>query len=134
MDWIWRSVVRVTVAALVGVAFHAAWVALFILAVSQGAPGSLRAILWVIAPIVTAIGFGLGLTLLQRRHPAPDTGFAHAFAIALAGCAMGAVILSPIGPMFAGFGVLGGGTIAAAIRVVSEQSGRGRRAGERPVR
>ncbi len=129
MDWLWRSVVRVAIAALVGAAFHAAWVALFIFTVSQGASGVVRAILWLIAPIVTAVGFGLGLTLLQRQHPQPRTGFARAFVTALSGCAIGAVIMSPIGPMFVGFGVLGGGTVAVAIWVVSDHSGSGRSAG-----
>ena len=112
-----------------GAVFHATWVALFIFTASQGASGIVRAMLWLTAPVVTAVGFGLGLTLLQRDDPQSKTGFARAFVTALSGCAIGAVVMSPIGPMFVGLGVLGGGTVAVAIWVASGRSGRGRNAG-----
>jgi hypothetical protein len=119
--WIWRSAVRITVALLAGTAFHVAWVATFIFAASQGAPGILRAMLWLIGPLVTAIGFGLGLTLWQRHDPQRQTGFARAFMAAVSGCAIGALVMSPIGPMFVGLGILGGGTVAVAIWVASDR-------------
>jgi hypothetical protein len=129
MRWVWHFVVRLATAALLGGAFHAAWVALFIFAVSQGAPGVLRATLWLTAPVVTAAGFGLGLTLSRHHEPDPRTRFGRAFVAVLSGCAIGAVVMSPIGPMFVGLGVFGGGLVAAAVRVASDRPGRGQRAG-----
>jgi hypothetical protein len=129
LDWIWRSAVRVVIAALVGAAFHAAWVVLFIFAASRDAPGFVRGVLWLIVPVVTATGFALGLALLPRREPEPGTDFTRAFLTALSGCAIGGVVMSPIGPMFVGLGVLGGGTVAVAIRVALDRLRKGRSVG-----
>lgn len=121
MDSLRRSGVRFTVAVLVGLGFHVMWAVLYIFSASHGASGGLRGLLWCVAPIITAAGYGLGLTLLPRLQPQPRTGFARAFVAALAGCVIGAVIGSPIGPMFVGFGILGGGAMAVAVRVVLDR-------------
>lgn len=125
VDWIWHSAVRVTSAVVVGAVFHAAWVASFIFIASQGASGIVRAMLWLTAPVVTAAGFGFGLTLAQRRDPESRIGFTRAFVTALSGCTIGALVMSPIGPMFVGLGVLSGGALAVVMWTVSGRAGIG---------
>ncbi len=120
----WRDGLRLVISVLTGTAFHALWVVAFIFAASRGASDMFRGILWLAAPVVGAAGFASGLTLMWRdgRRTA---GFALTFGKILSGCAIGAGLMSPIGPMFVGFGLLAGGALAAAIVCFSDS----RRAG-----
>lgn len=114
-----RSVVRLAIALVLGGALHAAWVVLFILGASLGASGIAKDALWLAAPIMTAAGYAAGLTIRVRGAPTVERRFLQLFMIVLAACAAGAIVGRPIGPMFAGLGVLAAGalsTLALAIR------------------
>jgi hypothetical protein len=71
-----------------------------------------------IAPVVAAIGFGLGMLgaerLTQRRHG----GARGAFLWPLAGGVVGTLAMFPFGGMMAGIGLFGFGTSALLIREV----------------
>ncbi len=114
----WAS--RVLTSVLLGVAFHAAWVTLFIFASSAGASAFVRATLWVFAPVVTAAGFATGLALVSRSLPRDSRAFTRPYLTALTGCVVGAAALSPIGPMFVGMGALAGGTLATLFRCYAD--------------
>jgi len=108
-----RSVVRLAIVLGLGGALHAAWVVLFILGASLGASGIAKDALWLAAPIMTAAGYAAGLTIRVRGAPTVERRFSQPFMIVLAACAAGAIVGRPIGPMFAGLGVLAAGALSA---------------------
>ncbi len=113
----------VAVSVLLGLVFHAAWVVLFIFASSQGAARVVKVMLWLLAPVISAAGFGAGLTLVPRGPSRRRTAFRTAFRIAFIGCAIGAAVMSPLGPMVVGFGVLAGGTMGAIVQCFADERG-----------
>ncbi len=132
--WDFGRVVAASV--LLGLVFHAAWVVLFIFASSQGASRLVKVMLWLLAPVISAVGFGTGLGAVAHGVPRRKTRFRPAFRMALIGCAIGAVVMSPLGPMVVGFGVLAGGGMAAVVQCLADEralrvwaSGREKRSG-----
>ncbi len=106
---------RLAASLVLGVVFHAAWVASFILAASLGASVAVKAVLWLFAPILTAAGFTTGLALLPQVVWRPSGSLTRAYLTVLTACAVGAAVMSPIGPMLVGFGVVAGGTAAVVF-------------------
>jgi hypothetical protein len=98
---------------LCGGAAYALWLGGFLLA-----PG-LEDILWVLAPVVTALGFAGGMALFERLAGRGRTPFLRLYAWPLAGCAVGAVVVFGFGPMLIVFGMLGAGTASVLAREVA---------------
>lgn len=119
---IWRCAVRFAIALLLGGALHVAWVALFILGASLGASGIARSALWLVGPIVTAAGYATGLTIRARGACTVKGRFPQVFTFVLIGCAIGAILGRPIGPMFFGLGALAAGALSALVLVISLRS------------
>ena len=118
MSAIRRYAIRLAVALVLGGTLHAVWVALFILGASLGASGSARGALWLAAPIMTAAGYATGLTVPVRGAVPLKGRSSRVFIRVLMGCALGGIIGSPLGPMFAGLGVFGAGTLSALALVL----------------
>jgi hypothetical protein len=68
------------------------------------------------APVVTTAGFAFGLTLLRWRVRPLGSQFTRNYAWPLLGCAVGAAVVYPFGPMLIVFGMFAAGTLAVAIR------------------
>ncbi|MEO8499947.1 MAG: hypothetical protein ABI565_03465 [Vicinamibacteria bacterium] len=68
------------------------------------------------APVAAAIGFGLGTLLIERVMRRRETTIGQALLWPFVGCAVGAVLVSPLGRMFVGVGVLAFGTVAVVVR------------------
>ena len=113
-----RWAVRLAVVLVLGVALHVAWVILSILAASLGASSFARGALWLAGPIITAAGYAIGLTIPVRGAAAINRRFSQLFLVVLVGCAVGGLLGRPVGPMFAGLGMLSAGALAAAALVV----------------
>lgn len=122
MAWFRRCSVRVVVAVLFGGTFHAAWVALFISGASLGASGAARIALWIAAPLITAAGIATGLIVPIPGAFKLTRPFVRVFIAACIACGAGAVIMSPVGPMFVGLGVFGGGALAALALTVLDST------------
>jgi hypothetical protein len=71
-----------------------------------------------IAPVVTAAGFGLGMLVAERLTRRRHGGFRGAFLWSLAGGTVGTLAMFPFGGMMAGFGLFGLGAAALLIREV----------------
>jgi hypothetical protein len=74
-----------------------------------------------IAPVVTAIGFALGMRVAVRLRKDHQCGFLEAFVWALAGATIGTLAMFPFGGMMAGFGLFGLAIVALLIREAVSQ-------------
>ena len=114
-----QNVVRVLfkggVSLLCGGAAYAVWLVAFLLV---GRPDSLlgRAILWPLAPVVTAVGFAAGSALVERLAGTGRTAFVRLYVWPLAGCVLGALVVYWFGPMLIVFGMLALGAASVLTR------------------
>jgi hypothetical protein len=120
MDAMRRCAIRLAIAAVLGGMLHVVWVTLVILGGSLGASGIVRGALWLAGPIMTAAGYAAGLAIRVRGAPTVERRFSHVFVVVLIGCAVGAIVGRPIGPMFFGLGVLAAGGLTALALVIRD--------------
>jgi hypothetical protein len=104
---------RVGISVLFAAIFYVGWLAVF-LGLFKDSGISVKAVLWVIAPVVTAAGFAVGLMAANRLTGIRRVAFPRTFAWPLVGCALGAVSVVWFGPMLIVFGMflIGTGTVA----------------------
>jgi hypothetical protein len=110
---------RVGVSLLFGATFYIGWLAIF-LAAFKDSGTSVKVVLWVIAPIVTAAGFAVGLMAGRRLCGIRREAFFRTFAWPLVGCVLGAVLVVWFGPMLIVFGMFLFGTGTVALREAVE--------------
>jgi hypothetical protein len=110
-----RALARVAVSLLGGGVFHCAWLAVFLLAIALHSP-VVEAALWLLAPVATGAGFAVGVVAFDRLTRAAGSGFWRIFVWPLVGCAIGAGVVYPFGPMLIVFGMLAAGTASVAAR------------------
>jgi hypothetical protein len=118
-------VVKAAASLLLGGAFYAAWLSVF-LATGGWQNAQLERALFVLAPVVTAAGFATGMTLVERFWGSPRTGFFLSWVWALLGCVVGALVVYWYGPMLIVFTMLAGGTIAVVYRDITRARSRRR--------
>jgi hypothetical protein len=118
MSAIRRCAIRFTFAVVLGGLVHVVWVTLVILGGSLGASGTARGALWLAGPIMTAAGFATGLMLRVRGAATVKSRFFRVFVVMLIGCAVGAIVGRPIGPMFFGLCTLAAGGLTALAIVI----------------
>ena len=68
------------------------------------------------APVLTAVGFALGLRVVERLTRRPRSTFLGTYLYAWAGGTVGTVVMYPFGGMMAGFGLFGLGTAMMLLR------------------
>jgi hypothetical protein len=73
---------------------------------------------WMSAPVVTALGYAVGLFVGGRLLKRRKTAFLRVFVWPLVGCTIGALGLSWVGPMWIGIGTFVGGAASAMCREV----------------
>lgn len=93
--------------------FHIGWLAAFIPAAKSGVV-ALKILGWIAAPVVTALGYAVGLRIGERLLTTRKPDFV--FVWPLVGCVIGAVGLSWLGPMWIGIGTCIGGTVSVMVR------------------
>jgi len=107
--------IRVAVALSGGVIGFAAWLTAVLSRMPRPpVPPSFAVTLT--APVVAAIGFGVGLLVGERLTRRRSGAVRGTFLWTLAGCMVGTVVMFPFGGMMAGFGLFGFGTAALFIR------------------
>jgi hypothetical protein len=76
----------------------------------------LAAVMWILSPVVTALGYALGIVLGERLTKASPTRFDRILIWPLIGCAIGAGIVVWFGPMLIVFGMFLLGTASVILR------------------
>jgi len=100
--------------------FYIGWMAVAILVLrTENAGIILKTVIWLAAPVVTALGFTTGVFIFELF---PGTGgrdkFFNIFKWSLIGCAIGAGSVVWFGPMLIVFGMFVVGTASIAIREI----------------
>jgi hypothetical protein len=108
---------RVAVSLIFAAIFYIGWLAVF-LGLFRDSSVSAKVVLWLIAPVVTAAGFAVGLLLVERLTSTRRRAFFSTFAWPLVGCALGAVSVVWFGPMLIVFGMFLVGTGSLALREI----------------
>ncbi len=111
---LWISFFRVISSLLVGGLFYLIWLATFLFTSPKNT--LIEGFLWIIAPIITGIGFTTGVFYLNRLVNANDGQFLHILIWPLTGCILGALIVYSFGPMLIVFSMLALGTLSILIR------------------
>jgi len=112
---------RVALSVLFAGLFYFGWLAVFLGAFKDsGVP--VKAVLWVIAPVITAAGFAAGLAVARRLTKARGEGFLRTLIWPLVGCILGAVAVVWFGPMLIVFGMFLVGTGSVALRELITQT------------
>jgi hypothetical protein len=98
------SLSRFVVSVLFGAGFYLGWMALFLIC-SPHLPPLGRGALWILAPIVTGLGFAAGAVLFNRIRRLRQPAFGQFSLYPLIGCSVGAAVVFPFGPMLIVFGM-----------------------------
>jgi hypothetical protein len=112
-----RSLIKVSFSLICGGIFYTFWLAIFLLTRGLHTP-FIETILWFLSPIITALGFAIGVLIYGKLTHAEKSDFRPAFLWALIGCVLGAVIVYWFGPMLIVFSMLITGTASIALREV----------------
>lgn len=112
-----RAALRIGLALVCAAVFYAGWLAT-VLAIGDAGGAVARIVLWVLAPVVTAVGFAVGFVAADRLMRIGGTGFSRVVLWPLTGCAIGAGAVYWFGPMLIVFGMFVGGTAALVAREV----------------
>lgn len=112
---LWKALARIAFSLLWATLFYMAWMVAFLWTMGLESPLA-EAALWVIAPVITAVGFATGITLGERLWGKTRPRFLRVFLWPLIGCAVGAGIVYWLGPMLIVFAMLFTGTASVAIR------------------
>ena len=119
----WKALVKVAVSLLCGGVFYFAWMASFILA-TRLENSAVETVLWVLAPVITAVGFAAGIAVFERSTGADKTRLLRIFVWPLIGCAIGAGVVYWVGPMLIVFGMFAAGTARIVLREVIQSQRR----------
>ena len=123
---LWEAVLRLASSLLGAGVFYTAWMAAFFAATRSGSVIA-ETVLWLLAPVMTAAGFAVGVTMAERLAKKQRTSFIRIYVWPLVGCAIGAAVVYPFGPMLIVFGMFAAGTVSVAIREVVSLSRSSRR-------
>lgn len=111
--------VRVVISVIFSGIFYTAWLAVAIPVLkSETVNPLLGNVLRVAAPVMTALGFALGVFIFERFPQARKSKFIDIFRWSFAGCAIGTVVVIFFGPMLIVFGMFALGTAAIATREI----------------
>ena len=118
---LWGVVLRLGSSLLGAGVFYVAWMAAF-LAVTRSDRVVAEAVLWLLAPVMTAAGFTVGVTVAERLAKKSRTSFIRIYVWPLVGCAIGAAGVYPFGPMLILFGMFAAGTASVTVREIVRRS------------
>jgi len=108
-------ILKLCISILCGGFFYFGWMGTYLF-VSDGASSIVKAILWLLAPIVTAAGFTFGILVYEQVILKNETRVFHVFPWPLIGCVIGAGVVYWFGPMLIVFGVFVAGTVSVVLR------------------
>jgi hypothetical protein len=117
MKGFFPDMLKIASSVLCAAALYLLWMGAFIVLSERTGP-VIRGVLWVLAPVVTAAGFALGVAAAERLLRSRSGSFARIFPWPLAGCAVGAAAVYWYGPMLIVFGMFLLGTASVVLRQV----------------
>jgi len=117
IGWFIGAVVRTAFSLLCGGISYFIWMAGFLLA-SRLDNSVVETFLWLLAPVETALGFAVGVAILERRSGKGITNFLRIFIWPLVACTLGAVAVYWFGPMLIVFSMLAAGAASVFLREV----------------
>ncbi len=110
--------VRVALSVIFAGIFYIGWLAIAIPTLKSGLGGLfvfVKAVIWILAPIVTGLGFAVGIKIFELLPYTDKTSFWEHYKWCLAGCAIGGGILWLFGPMLIVFGMFSAGTVSVVL-------------------
>ena len=111
--------IRVALSGIFAAIFYIAWLAITLSIDKSGFGGwPVKAVVWILAPIFTGLGFAVGPTIFELLPATDKTPFWETYKWCLAGCAIGAAVVCLFGPMLIVFGMFAAGTIAVVLHEV----------------
>ncbi len=114
---LWRVFVRVIVSLFCAGISYSVWLATFLL--TAHLDSRIAAIIrWLLAPVMTAMGFAMGVMVSERLTGASRVRFWRIFVWPLIGCALGAVAVYWFGPMLIVFGMFVIGASSVVLREI----------------
>ena len=111
---IWKRLARILTSTLFGGLFYTFWLSVFLLLSPDG--GFQETVLWLLSPIITAIGFATGLMVYNYLSRSARLPFIKLVSWPLIGCIIGATVVYWFGPMLIVFSMLALGTLSVAAR------------------
>ncbi len=108
---------KIFVSLFFGGIFYVDWLVAFLLFFKE-ANSFLEVVGWLLAPVITALGFTVGIKLFDFLAKEKKEKFLHIYKWPLVGCAAGAGIVYWFGPMLIVFSMLVFGAISIFIREV----------------
>jgi hypothetical protein len=113
-------VARVVLSVLLAGVFYTGWMAVAIPTTKSEFGGlAVKAILWILAPIVTGFGFALGPKTFDLLSPAVgNNSFWKVYKWSLISCAIGGGVVCIFGPMLIVFGMFVAGTLSVVAHEV----------------
>ena len=112
----WRSLLRIFISLIAGSLLYGVWLAIF-LGINPN-DELLENLLWISAPLVTSLGFSLGVHFFNKIFQDDQGGFLRIVVWPLTGCSIGALVVYWFGPMLVVFSMLVGGVVSIFIRDV----------------
>ena len=112
----WRSVGKVIVSNIFGVIFCVLWLVILFKVFQWGGEG-LEPILWILAPVLTALGFTIGAALLER-DAWKRRQFLRLYIWPLIGCVVGTLAIYWFVPILIVVGMLVVGTLSIILREI----------------
>ena len=107
--------VRVMISVVFAGIFYVGWLAVAVPVLKSG-PLFARALCWLSAPAVTGAGFAVGIAIFELLPGTRKSRPRDIILWPLAGCAIGAAVVFPFGPMLIVFSMLVAGTASVTIR------------------
>lgn len=115
-------VARMVLSLLSAGVFYAGWMAVAIPTIQSGFGGLIaQVILWIVAPVVTGLGFAVGAKAFDLWPMAEKTRFWRTYKWCLAGCAIGGGVVCIFGPMLIVFGMFAAGTLSVVLCEAHEE-------------
>ena len=117
MGRFFQHALKVAASVLCAGVLYSLWLGAFIMLSDQVGP-VVRGVLWLLAPVVTAAGFGVGLAVAERSSGSRKVPLVRVFVWPLAGCAVGAAAVYWYGPMLIVFSMFLLGTASVVLREI----------------
>ena len=112
-----RIMFKIALSLLCAGFFYFIWLYVSLLLIGKDG-NILKTILWVLAPVVMALGFAIGILVFERKTRGIKIIFLRIYIWPLVGCAIGAGIVYWFGPMLIVFGMFAVGMASVIIREI----------------
>ena len=111
------ALIKVIASLLCAGIFYLIWMAVFLL-FAKLENLIVETVLWLLAPVITALGFTVGIMIVERLTRSRRKDFISLYVWPLTGCAIGAIVVYWFGPMLIVFSMFGAGMMSVILREI----------------